>query len=70
MPTLRAAVTMKIPEGTQSGQKFRLGGQGIARLSGGRTDLMAKIKITVPKKLTTRERELLHELSELEKVTA
>jgi DnaJ-class molecular chaperone len=70
VPTLRSSVTMKIPEGTQSGQKFRLSGQGISRLSGGRTDLMAKIKITVPKKLTTRERELLREFSELDKVTA
>lgn len=70
VPTLRAAVTMKIPEGTQSGQMFRLAGQGLSRLSGGRSDLMAKIKITVPKKPSAREKELLRELAELEKVTA
>jgi len=70
VPTLRATVTMKIPEGTQSGQMFRLGGQGVTRLNGGRSDLMAKIKITVPKKASGRERELLNELAELDKVKA
>jgi len=68
--TLRAKVAMKIPEGTQSGQVFRLGGQGISRLNGGRTDLMAKIKITVPKKLSSRERELLQELADVTAVKA
>jgi DnaJ-class molecular chaperone len=70
VPTLRSTVTMKIPEGTQSGQKFRLGGQGVSRLSGGRTDLMAKVKITVPKRPSPQEKQLLKELAELEKATA
>jgi DnaJ-class molecular chaperone len=70
VPTLRGAVTMKIPEGTQSGQTFRLGGQGIMRLNGSRCDLMAKVKITVPKRPTEREKQLLRELAELDKVPA
>jgi DnaJ-class molecular chaperone len=70
VPTLRSTVTMKIPEGTQSGQIFRLGGQGIMRLNGGRGDLMAKVKITVPKRPAGKERELLQQLAELEKVKA
>ncbi len=70
VPTLRGAVTMKIPEGSQSGQTFRLGGQGITRLGGRRSDLMAKLKVTVPKKPNDRQRKLLQELAELEKVTA
>lgn len=70
VPTLRGRVTMKIPEGSQSGQTFRLGGQGITRLGGKRSDLMAKLKITVPKKPSERERKLLQELAELEKVKA
>jgi DnaJ-class molecular chaperone len=68
--TLRGAVTMKIPGGTQSGQTFRLGSQGISKLGGGKSDLMARIKITVPKKLGDREKKLLEELAELEKVAA
>ena len=70
VPTLRGGLTMKIPEGTQSGQMFRLGGQGITSLKGGRGDLFAKIKITVPKKPTEAEKDLLKKLAELDKVTA
>lgn len=66
VPTLRSSVKMRIPEGTQSGQTFRLGGQGIARMRGGRSDLMARIKITVPKSLNARERELLAQLRDME----
>jgi len=70
VPTLQATRTMKIPEGTQSGQTFRLAGQGVSRLNGTRSDLMAKIKITVPRKPSEKERELLRQLAELEKVPA
>ena len=66
VPTLRTKVKMRIPEGTQSGQTFRLGGQGLAKLGGNRGNLMARIKITVPKKLTEAERRLLNELASLE----
>lgn len=70
VPTLRSTVTMRIPEGTQSGQVLRLGGQGIMRLSGSRSDLMAKIKITVPKPLTDEQRRLLRQLQSLQEVAA
>jgi molecular chaperone DnaJ len=67
VPTLRSTVTMKIPPGTQSGQAFRLGGQGLSKLNGGRSDLMAKIKITVPKNPSGEERALLEKLANLQK---
>lgn len=70
VPTLRSKVKMKIPEGTQSGQVFRLAGQGISRLNGGKGDLMARIKITVPKKPTEAQKKLLKQLAEMETVTA
>lgn len=66
VPTLRGSVTMKIPEGTQGGQTFRLGGQGISRMGGSRGDLMARIRITVPKRLSGKQRELIKQLAELE----
>ena len=69
VPTLRSKVTMKIPAGTQSGQAFRLAGQGLSRLNGGRGDLMAKIKITVPKTPSPEERKLLQQLADLERVS-
>lgn len=70
VPTLRSSVKMRIPEGTQSGQTFRLGGQGVARLRGGRGDLLAKVKIVVPKRLSAKEKELLTQLRDLSEVTA
>ncbi len=58
---------MKIPAGTESNQVFRLKGNGIPYLgSYGRGDQLVKINITVPKKLTGRQKELLKELSGLE----
>jgi len=70
VPTLRGAVKMKIPGGTQSGQSLRLAGQGITRMNGGKSDLMARVKITVPKQLSDKERKLLEELADMEKATA
>jgi DnaJ-class molecular chaperone len=66
VPTLRGTVSMKVPAGTQSGQTFRLSNQGVAKMGGGRSDLLAKVKITVPRKLSSEERRLLEEIAELE----
>lgn len=66
VPTLRSKLKMKIPEGTQSGQAFRLKGQGIAKQGGSRGDLMAKVKITVPKHPSDAQRELLKQLASME----
>lgn len=63
--TLRKPVAMSIPAGTQSGQSFRLAGQGIAKLGGGRGHLMARAKITVPKNPSEEERRLLKQIQEL-----
>jgi DnaJ-class molecular chaperone len=69
VPTIKGTrLTMRVPAGTQSGQTFRLGGQGMPRLKGGgHGDLYARAKLTVPKDLTSRERELLTELATLRK---
>lgn len=68
VPTLSGPrLTVKLPAGAQSGQALRLGGQGMPRLKdAGRGDLYARIKITVPKSLTDRQRELISELATLE----
>ncbi|MDX2065150.1 MAG: J domain-containing protein [Fimbriimonadaceae bacterium] len=63
--TLRGSVSLDVPEGTQSGQRFRLAGQGIATRTGGRTDLFARVKISVPKHPRGEVRELLKRLAEL-----
>jgi DnaJ-class molecular chaperone len=70
VPTLRGSVKMRIPEGTQGGQTFRLAGQGVSRLNGGRGDMMARVRITVPKRLTEEQRRLLRQLATLETIPA
>jgi len=70
VPTLRGSVKMRIPEGTQGGQTFRLAGQGVSRLNGGRGDLMAKVRITVPKRMSEEQRRLLQQLAKLETVAS
>jgi len=69
VPTLKGTrLTMRLPAGTQSGQTFRLSGQGMPKLRGGGAgDLYARAKVTVPKTLSERERELLTELATLHK---
>lgn len=68
VPTLRGSVKMKVPPGSQSGQSFRLANQGITRMGGQRGDLLARLKVTVPKSVTAEQRALLEKLRELEGV--
>jgi DnaJ-class molecular chaperone len=67
VPTLRGSdVTIRVPPGTQSGQSLRIAGAGMPKLKAdGNGDLFAKLRITVPKQLSERERELLAELATL-----
>jgi len=66
VPTMTGTATMKIPPGTSSGRTFRLAGQGMPKLGGtGRGDLYARVRLTVPKTLSARQRELLGELARL-----
>jgi molecular chaperone DnaJ len=58
---------MKIPQGTENQQIFRMKGNGIPYLgSYGRGDQLVKVNIRVPKKLSPRQKELLQEFSKLE----
>jgi curved DNA-binding protein len=65
VPTLEGNVRLKIPPGTQSGQRFRLRGRGLPSTSGTRGNLYVDVQINVPKKLTEREREVWRELAKL-----
>ena len=62
VPTLEGKVRLKIPPGTQGGQRFRLRERGLPGVSGKRGDLYVEVHINVPKKLTDREREIWNEL--------
>ena len=60
VPTVDGKVMQKIPEGTQSGTKFRLRGQGIQYLNGrGRGDQYVIVEVEIPKKLNRAQREAL-----------
>ncbi len=53
-------VKLKIPEGTEEGRIFRIGGRGAPKLRGkGTGDLKVKTHIVVPKKLTSEQKEML-----------
>jgi curved DNA-binding protein len=58
-------VNLKVPAGTSSGQKLRLGGRGLPRPRGTPGDLFAVAQVVVPAKLSDRERELYEELRQV-----
>ena len=56
-------VMLKIPEGTQSGRELRVRGKGVPYLNEkGRGDLIAKVVVQIPKKLSKAQRDLINEL--------
>jgi molecular chaperone DnaJ len=60
IPTPSGPVSLKIPSGTESGKLLRVKGRGVPHLKGsGRGDLLARVQVTVPKKLTKAERDAL-----------
>ncbi|MCL5290996.1 MAG: molecular chaperone DnaJ [Actinobacteria bacterium] len=68
IPTIEGTVALKIPAGTQDGQTFRLKGKGAPKLKGtGSGDMLATIRILVPKELSGEERELVARLAKLSK---
>jgi molecular chaperone DnaJ len=60
IPTPDGPVSLKVPAGTESGKLLRVKGRGAPHLkSHGRGDLLARVKVTVPKKLSKAEKEAL-----------
>jgi molecular chaperone DnaJ len=65
VPTLDGSVTVKIKPGTQAGENIRLKGKGMPRFRGyGKGDLLVRVGISVPEKLTVKQQELLEQLAE------
>ncbi|HET7094874.1 MAG TPA: J domain-containing protein [Thermomicrobiales bacterium] len=67
-PTPTGRVALTIPPETQSGKVFRLRGQGMPKLKGpkgARGDLLARVRIVIPTRVSERERQLYEELRAL-----
>jgi curved DNA-binding protein len=63
VPTLDGRVNIKIPAGTQSGQKLRVRGRGLPERGGGRGDLIVVTRIEVPARITDAEKKLWEQLA-------
>src|SRR2546422_2953198 len=63
VPTIDGGKTrVKVPEGTQSGRRFRLHGKGMPVLRSKQTgDMYVQVMVETPQKLTKRQRDLLNE---------
>jgi len=65
VPTLNGRVKLKIPGETQTGKMFRLKGKGVKPVRGGAIgDLLCKVVIETPVKLTAKQKELLKEFDD------
>lgn len=65
VPTIDGRVTMRIPPGAQYGSVLRLREKGMPKLGiRKRGDQMVHIEVTIPKDLTSRQKEILHSLAE------
>jgi len=65
VPTLNGKANLKIPAGTQSGQRFKLGGKGVKSVRSSHVgDMIVEVHIETPVKLTSEQKELLKAFDE------
>jgi molecular chaperone DnaJ len=66
VPSLDGPVRLRVPPGTQSGQRFRLHDRGVASpLDARRGDLVVEIRLVLPKTMDERSKELLREFGRI-----
>ncbi len=67
VPTLDGRVKLTVPAGSADGRSLRIGGQGAPRLKGeGRGDLIAKLRVDVPRELSEAQRKALEKYAKLD----
>jgi len=64
VPTLEAPVSIRVPPGTQNGQRLRVRGRGLPQRGGTRGDLLVSVRVEVPKETNERERALWEQLAQ------
>lgn len=65
VPTLTGKVSLKVPKETQSGKLFRMRGKGVKPVRGGAVgDLLCRIQVETPVKLTSRQKDILRQFEE------
>jgi len=64
-PALDGTVKLRIPPGTQSGQRLRLAERGLPTASGGHGDLLFEVRLMLPRELDERSKELLREFGRI-----
>ncbi len=62
VPTLRGHVQIRIPAGSQNGQKLRLKGKGLPSSDGREGDLHVQLKVDIPKSISSEEKEFWEKL--------
>jgi molecular chaperone DnaJ len=62
--TVSGPVVLKIPEGTQSGTKFKMKGKGVPKLrGGGQGDHLVEVVVDIPKGLSKKDKKVLEEIN-------
>ncbi len=65
VPTLNGRVNLKIPAETQTGRMFRIRGKGVKPVRGGAVgDLMCKVTVETPVKLSRKQKDLLQQFAD------
>jgi molecular chaperone DnaJ len=67
VPTLDGRVKLTVPPGSPDGRSLRIGGQGAPRLKGGgRGDLIATLRLDVPRELSPKQRDALEKFAKID----
>jgi molecular chaperone DnaJ len=68
VPTPDGPISLKVPAGSQPGKLLKVKGRGAPKLKGGgKGDLLARLRLTVPEKVSKPERELLEQLRKVQR---
>ena len=65
VPSFDGPVRVRIPPGTQAGQRFRLSGRGAVTINGQRGDLVIEVRLVLPPVVDERSKELMREFGRI-----